>query len=157
MKRILITLLVLIVILAGGAYFLLLKAITPGDVSAKVMDAEEAIATSGTIAIASVDMSFVRRIDEMFNSGKDPSPLSAPKSAESKTEKTLLEKLKKQGVNLTSQTDYALATINVSQEKPAYTFVLIGRFSRDKLKPALRQNYLVEESADGYLLITQNA
>jgi len=67
MKRILITLLVLIVILAGGAYFLLLKAITPGDVSAKVMDAEEAIATSGTIAIASVDMSFVRRIDEMFN------------------------------------------------------------------------------------------
>lgn len=157
MKRILVILLVLIGILAGGAYFLFMTAITPGDVPAKVVNAEEVIATSGTIAIASIDMSFVRRIDEMFNVEKDPSPLPASKPTESKAEKTLLEKLKKQGVNLISQTDYALATINVSQEKPAYTFVLFGRFSRDKLKQAIRQNYLVEESAGGYLLITQNA
>jgi len=157
MKRIFITLLILLAILAGGAYFLFIKAITPGDVPVKVINAEEAIATSGTIAIASVDMSFVHRIDKMFNAGKDPSPLSVPKSSKSKKEKTILEKLKKQGVNLISQTDYALATINVGQEKPAYTFVLFGRFSRDKLKQAIRQNYLVDESADGYLLITQIA
>ncbi|MCK5386626.1 MAG: hypothetical protein KAJ39_05545, partial [Gammaproteobacteria bacterium] len=157
MKRILITLLILIAIVAVGGYFLFLKAITPGDLPAKVTMAEEAVATSGTIAIASVDMTYIRRIDKLLNANKDPSPLPIATSAKPKSEKTLLEKLKQQGVNLISQTDYALAAINVSQEKPAYSFVLFGRFKRDKLKQAIRKYYLVEESADGYLLITQNA
>jgi hypothetical protein len=117
------------------------------------MNAEEAIATSGTIALASVDMSYIRRIDEMFNSDKDPLPLSSPKQVEPEPTKTLLEKLNKQGINLISETDYALATINISQGKPAYTFVLFGRFSRDKLKQAIRQHYLVDESVSDYLLI----
>ena len=155
MKKLFITLLVLIAIVAVGGYFLFLKAITPGDLPAKVMMAEEAVATSGTIAIASVDMTYIRRIDKLLDAGKDPSPLPSATSAKSK--KTLLEKLKQQGVNLISETDYALATINVSQEKPAYSFVLFGRFKRDKLKQAIRKYYLVEESAAGYWLITQNA
>lgn len=158
MKRILIILLVLIAIIAGAGYFLFIKAITPDDLPAKVMNAEEAVATTGTIAIASVDMSFIRRIDKMFSAEKDPSPLVVPKSevpqsAEPKAEKTLLEILKNQGVNLISETDYALAAINVSEGKPAYSFVLFGRFSQDKLKKAISQNYLVDESAADYLLI----
>ena len=158
MKRILITLLVLIVAaLAGGAYFIYLKVLIPGDVPAKVISAEEVIATSGTIAIASVDMSYVRQINKAFSGIKDPSPLPAPKSAKSKTKKSFLDKLKKQGINLISQTDYALATINVTQNKPAYTFVLFGRFSRNKFKQAIQQNYLIDESANGYWLITKLA
>ena len=51
MKKILITLLVLIGIAAGGGYFLFLKVITPEDLPVKVMNAEEAVATLGTIAI----------------------------------------------------------------------------------------------------------
>lgn len=155
MKRILITLLVLIGIAAGGAYFLFLKVITPEELPVKVMNAEEAVATSGTIAIASVDMTYIRRMDDIFNPDKDPSPLAVPKSAESEEEKTLLEKLKKQGVNLISETDYALATINVAQEKLAYTLALFGRFSRDKLRRAISQDYVIDESAGGYWLITQ--
>lgn len=157
MKRILIILLVLIGLLAGGAYFLFLKAITPADVPAKVINAEEAVATSGTIAISSIDMSHVRRIEDMFKDIKDPSPLSYPKQAEPKPATSFLDKLNKQGVNLYKDTDYALATINVGQEKPAYTFVLFGRFSQGKLKQAIRQTHLVEENAGGYWLITQIA
>ena len=150
MKRILIILLVLIGLLAGGGYFLVTKGLVPDDVPVKVMNAEEAVATSGTIAIASLDMSFVRRVDKIFNANKDPAPLVKPKPA-----KTLLDKLKKQGVNLYSQTDYALATINVGQEKPAYTFVLFGRFSPGKIKKVIQQSHLVEEGTDGVWLITE--
>ena len=153
MKRILIILLVLIGLLAGGGYFLFLKAITPGDVPTKVMNAEEAISTSGTIAISSIDIGHVRRIDDMFKGVKDPSPLSAPQQ-EPKSAKSLLAKLNKQGINLYKTTDYALATINVGQEKPAYTFVLFGRYSSNKLKQAIRQSHLVDESTKGYWLIT---
>ncbi len=154
MKRVLIILLVLIGLLAGGGYFLFLKAITPGDVPTIVLNAEEAIATSGTIAISSIDMGHVRRIDDMFKGVKDPSPLSAPQQVEPKSAKSLLEKLNKQGINLYKTTDYALATINVGQEKPAYTFVLFGRYSSNKLKQAIRQSHLVDESTKGYWLIT---
>ena len=158
MKRILVILLVLIVaIAAGGAYFIYIKVLTPGDVPAKVMNAEEVIATTGTIAIASVDMKYVRQIEKALSGVKDPSPFPVPKATKSKTKKSVLEKLKKQGVDLISQTDYALATINVLQKKPAYTFVLFGRFSKDKLKLALRQNYLVDEGANGYWVMTQHA
>lgn len=157
MKRIFITLLVLIAILAGGGYFLFIKTITPGELPAKVMHAEEAIATSGAIGIASIDMTYIRRIDGMFNPEKDPSPLTVLRPAASEEEKTFLEKLKQQGVDLTSLTDYALATIDVSQEKPAYSFVIFGRYSGLKLKQVIGQNYLVDESTDDYLLITQNA
>ncbi|MFK5915154.1 MAG: hypothetical protein QM484_12340 [Woeseiaceae bacterium] len=150
MKRILIVLLILIVIIAGGGYFLFLKAMAPDDVPARVMNAEEAIATSGTIAIASVDMSYIRRIDKMFNPEKDPSALTAQDSAKPKT---LLDKLKKQGVNLISETDYALSAINITEGKPTYSFVLFGNFSRDKLKKAISQYYRVDDSAGNYLLI----
>lgn len=85
MKRVLITLLVLIVaITAGGAYFIYLKVLTPGDVPAKVVNAEEVIATSGTIAIASVDMSYVREIDKALSSLKDPNSFPASKQTKSK-------------------------------------------------------------------------
>ena len=156
MKRALIILLVIITIVAVGGYFLFIKAITPGDLPAKVKNAEEAIATSGTIGIASVDMTYIRRIDEMFNPEKDPSPLSVAKPAESEEEKSFLKKLKQQGVDLISLTDHALATIDVSQKKPTYSFVLFGRFSGVKLKQVLGQHYLIDESIDDYLLITQN-
>ena len=157
MKRILVILFILIAILAGGAYFLFIKAITPTDVPSKVVAAEEVIATSGTIAIASVDMGFIRRIDDMFNTGVDLSPLPSSKSAESKSGSNLLEKLNKQGGNLISQTDYALATLTVNQEKPAYSIVLFGRFTPDRFKKIIRQNYLVDDSSNGYWIITQNA
>lgn len=153
MKRILITLLVLLVIAAGGAYFLFLKVITPEGMPVKVMNAEEVVATSGTIAIASVDMSYIRRMDDMFKAVKDPSPLPAPKSDEPKAEKTLLEKLKEQGVDLYSKTDHALAAINIAQEKPAYTLVLFGHFSPDALLKVIHQQYLIDKSAEGYWLI----
>ena len=157
MKRILITLLILIIaIAAGGAYYIYIKVLTPANLPAKVMNAEEAIATAGTIAIASVDMTYVRQMEKIFSSVEDPSPLPVPKSTKSKKEKTFLEKLNKQGVHLISETDYALASVNVSQKKAAYNFVLFGRFSGKKLIQAIRQDYLVEESAGGYLLITQN-
>ncbi|MCW8901991.1 MAG: hypothetical protein OQK95_15105 [Gammaproteobacteria bacterium] len=156
MKRIIITLVVLIGLIAGGAYFLFLKAITPEDLPAKVMNAEEAIATSGTIAITSVDMTYVRHIESMFKQMNDPSPLPVSKSDESKEEKTFLEKLKEQGVHLVSDTDYALATLNVAEEKPAHTVVLFGRFSQAKLKKAIAQYYAIDEGTDGYWLITQN-
>ena len=157
MKKLFVTLLVLITIVAVGGYFLFIKAITPTDLPAKVTMAEEAIATSGTIAIASIDMTYIRRIDKILtaaNANKEPLPTAT--SVKPKAEKTFLEKLKKQGVNLISETDYALATINVSQEKPAYSFILFGRFKRDKLKQAIRMHYLVEENAAGYWLITQS-
>ncbi|MDH5371200.1 MAG: hypothetical protein OEW99_14340, partial [Gammaproteobacteria bacterium] len=144
MKRALIILLVIITIVAVGGYFLFIKAITPGDLPAKVKNAEEAIATSGTIGIASVDMTYIRRIDEMFNPEKDPSPLSVAKPAESEEEKSFLKKLKQQGVDLISLTDHALATIDVSQKKPTYSFVLFGRFSGVKLKQVLGQHYLID-------------
>lgn len=156
MKRFLYTLLVLVVIIAVGGYFLFIKAITPVDVPEKVTLAEEAVATQGTIAIASIDMTYFRHIDKLFNANKDPSPLPAIKSSDPKAEKSLLEKLEQQGINLTSQTDYALAAINVAQEKPAYSFVLFGRYQRDRLKQALSKYYLVDESEDGYWLLTQN-
>ncbi len=158
MKKLFVTLLVLIVLVAVGGYFLFIKEITPRDLPEKVTMAEEAVAASGTIAIASVDMTYIRRIDKLFAAAnKDHSPLPAATSVKLKSKKTLLEKLKLQGVNLISETDYALATINVSQEKPAYSFVLFGRFNRDKLKQAIRKYYLVEESAAGYWLITEIA
>ena len=155
MKRILIVLLVIIGLLAGGGYFLVLEALKPGDVSAKVLNAENAIASVGTIAISSMDVSHVRRIDDMFKGIKDPSPISVPKQVEPKPAKTFLEKLKKQGINLYSTTNYALATINVAQKKPAYSFVLFGNYSQAKLKQAIQQTHLVENSANGYLLITE--
>ena len=157
MKRILITLLVLIGIAAGGAYFLFLKVITPEDLPAKVMNAEEAVATSGTIAIASVDMTYIRRIEELFKQIKDPSPLVAPTSTESETDKTLIDKLNDRGVNLFSNTDYGLAAINVAEKKPAYTVVLFGRYSREKLKRAIGQDYVIDESTANYWLISKNA
>ena len=150
MKRILIILLVLIALLASGAYFLLTKVLVPDAVPEKVMNAEEAVATSGTIAIASLDMKFVRRVDKIFNANKDPAPLVKPKPV-----KSLLDKLNKQGVNLYTQTDYALATINIGQAKPAYTVVLFGRFSPNKIKTVIQQSYLVEEGVDGVWLITK--
>ena len=157
MKRILITLLILIIaIAAGGAYFIYTKVLTPADMPTKVMNAEEVIATADTIAIASVDMTYVRQMEKIFSGVKDPSPLPVAKSTKAKKEKTFLEKLNKQGVHLISETDYALASINASQKKAAYTFVLFGRFSGKKLKQAIQHDYLVEEGADGYLLITQN-
>ena len=156
MKRILISLVVLIGILAVGGYFLVLEALKPGDVPAKVLNAENAIATSGTIAIASIDVSHVRRIDDMFKGIKDPSPIRIPKKVEPKPAKTLLEKLKKQGINLYSTTNYALATINIAEKKPAYSFVLFGNYSPAKLKQAIQQTHLVEEGASTYWLITPN-
>ena len=156
MKRILIILLVLIGMLAGGGYYLFLEALKPGDFPAKVVNAENAIVTSGTIAIASIDISHIRYIDELFKDIKDPSPISLPKKVEPKPAKSLLEKLKKQGINLYSTTNYALATINVAQKKPAYSFVLFGDYSQAKLKQAIQKTHLVEESADGYWLITPN-
>lgn len=156
MKRILIILIVIIGLLAGGGYFLVLEALKPSDVPAKVLNAENAIASAGTIAISSIDISHVRRIDDMFKGIKDPSPISVPKKVEPKQAKTLLEKLKKQGVNLYSTTNYALATINIANKKPAYSFVLFGNYSQAKLKQAIQQTHLVEKSANGYLLITEN-
>ena len=150
MKRILVILLVLIVLLAGGAYFLITKALVPDELPANVMNAEEAMATSGTIAIASLDMSFVRRVDKILNASKDPAPLVKPKPA-----KTLLDKIKKQGVNLYSQTDYALATVNIGPEKPAYSVALFGRFSSTKIKKVIQQSHLLEEGEDGIWLITK--
>lgn len=155
MKRIFLTLLVLIAIVAVGAYFLFLKAITPEDLPAKVTHAEEAVATSGTIAIASVDMSYIRRIDKMFNAGKDPSPMVATKADDSKEEKSFLKELENQGVHLLSETDYALAAINISQGKPAYSFVLFGRFSQAKLERAIVQHHLIDDSVGDYLLIEE--
>ena len=157
MKRILIVLLVLIFIVAGGAYFLFIKTITPKDLPSQVINAEEVISTSGTIAIASVDMSYFRRIDDIFNKAKDPSPLSSPNLAKSNKEKTFLEKLRKQGVHLTSDTDYALASINVGLQKPAFTFVLFGSYSKVKLKQAIEKYYHIDEQTNDYWLITHIA
>ena len=157
MKRILIILLVLIIIIAGGGGYLFLEELKPGKLPTKVLNAENAIVTPGTIAIASMDISHIRRIDDMFKGVKDPSPIKLPKKVTSKPVKSLLEKLKKQGINLYSTTNYALATINVAQTKPAYNFVLFGQYSQSKLKQAIQQTHLVEESAEGYLLITPNA
>ena len=156
MKRILIILVVIIGLLAGGGYFLVLQALKPGDVPAKVLNAENAIASAGTIAISSMDVSHVRRVDDMFKGIKDPSPIRVPKQVEPKPAKTLLEQLKKQGINLYSTTNYALATINIANKKPAYSFVLFGNYSQAKLTKAIQQTHLVEKSANGYLLITEN-
>lgn len=156
MKRILIILLLLIGILAGGGYFLFLETLKPTEFPAKVLNAENAIATSGTIAIGSINLSHIRRIDDMFKGVKDPSPINIPKKVEPKPAKSLLDKLKKQGIDLYSETNYALATINVAQTKPAYTFVLFGNYSQAKLTQAIQRTHLVEESAEGYWLITPN-
>lgn len=155
MKRILIILLVLIFIVVGTAYLLFIKTITPDDVPSQVMNAEEVISTSGTIAIASVDMRYLRRIDEIFKKAKDPSPMPSPNLAKSKKEKTFLEKLKNQGVDLTSDTDYALASINIGLQKPVFTFVLFGNYSKVKLKQAIQKNYHIDERTNDYWLITQ--
>ena len=156
-KKIFLTLFVLVAILAGGGYFLFIKFITPEDLPAKVMNAEEAVATSGTIAIASVDMTYIRRIEDFFKQMKDPSPLVAAKSTEAESEKSLIDKLNARGVNLLSNTDYGLAAINVAEKKPAYTVVLFGRFSKDKLKRAIGQDYIVDESTANYWLLSKNA
>ena len=121
------------------------------------MNAEEAVATSGTIAIASVDMTYIRRIEDLFKQIKDPSPLVAPTSTESETDKTLIDKLNDRGVNLFSNTDYGLAAINVAEKKPAYTVVLFGRYSRENLKRAIDQDYVIDESTANYWLISKNA
>lgn len=156
-KKILLTLLLLILIAAGGGYFLFIKVITPEDLPAKVMNAEEAVATKGTIAISSVDMTYIRRMEDLFKQMKDPSPLVAPTSTKSKSDKTLLDKLKDRGVNLLSDSDYGLASINIAEKKPAYTVVLFGRFSRAKLKRAIGQDYVIDESAANYWLLSKNA
>ena len=154
MKRILIILLILIGLLIGGSYFYFLKTLVPGEVPAKVQSAEDIIATSGTIAIASVNMNFVRRIDKMFNTEKDPSPLVIPAT---NADENFFNRLNKQGVDLFSETNYALATINVSKKIPAYTVVLFGKFSGNKLKQAIKKEYLVDESSNGYWLLTKNS
>ncbi|MDH5395026.1 MAG: hypothetical protein OEW97_02030, partial [Gammaproteobacteria bacterium] len=153
MKRILIILLVLIAIVAAGGFFLVKKAITPVELPASIVDAEEAMAAPGTIAIASVDLTYLRRVNKLLNAGQDPSPLPATQAKETKS---LLAKLQKQGIDLSAATDYALGTINVGMEKPAYSLVLFGRYSSAQLKQALSQYYLVEESDSGILFITQN-
>ena len=154
MKRILIILLVLVALLAAGGFFLVKKYITPLDLPAYIVDAEEAMAAPGTIAIASVDMTYLRKVEKLLNPDKDPSPLPAAHTAD---KKTLLDKLKRQGIDVVAATDYALGTINVSQQKPAYSLVLYGRFAAEQFRKALSQHYQVEESANGTLLITQNA
>ena len=70
MKRILITNLILVGLLIGGSYFYFVKTLVPGEVPEKVQSTEDVIATSGTIAIARVNMNFIRRIDKMFNTNK---------------------------------------------------------------------------------------
>lgn len=153
MKRIFIILLVLIAILAAGGFFLVKKAITPVELPPVIVDAEEAMAAPGTIAIASVDMTYLRRVNKLLNAGQDASPLAATQAKETKS---LLAKLQQQGIDLSSATDYALGTINVATEKPAYSLVLFGRYSSAQLKQAVSQNYLVEESDNGVLLLSQN-
>lgn len=156
MKRILIILLLLIGILAGGGYFLFLETLKPGAFPEKVLNAEEAIATSSTIALASMNISHIRHIDNMFKGVKDPSPISLPKQVNVKSEKSLLDKLKKQGVNLYETTNYALAAIDVGNNKPSYTFVLYGNYKKEKIKQAIQQSHLVDTSNEKYWLITAN-
>lgn len=154
MKKFLYTLLILIILVGVAGYFLFQKAITPENLPQQVINAEEAIADSGTIAIASIDMSFIRRIDKMFSQVKDPSPLPAShQSDEDEEEPSLFEKLEKQGIDLIASTDQALASISIKSGKPAYSFVLFGRYSQAKLKQALAKHYLVENSSDNYLLL----
>lgn len=153
MKRILIILLVLIAILSAGGYFLFKKAITPEALPANIVDAEEAIAAPGTIAIASVDMTYLRRVDKLLNPEKDPSPLPATTQAK---DKSLLDKLKQQGIDLVANTDYALGAINIAQEKPAHSLVLFGRYSGAALEKALGEHYSIEKGKNGYLLLTEN-
>lgn len=148
MKRILLILLVLILSLIGASYFYFLKTLTPDSVPATVINAEEAIATTGTIAIASVDMRYVRSIDKVLKAGSDPTPLIKTKPA-----KTLLEKLTNKGVDLVSATDNAVATINVAQGKPVFTVVLYGRFNSDAIKKVLYEFYLVDEDTNKFWLL----
>ena len=156
-KKILLTLFVLVALAAGGGYFLFLKFITPEDLPAKVMNAEEVVTTKGTIAIASVDMTYIRRIEDLFKQMKDPSVLPAPKSTKVAAEKTLLDKLNSSGVHLFANTDFGLAAINVADKKPAYTVVLFGRFSKEKIKRAIGQDYVIDESTANYWLISKDA
>lgn len=148
MKKFFIIILVLIGLILGASYFYFLKTLTPDSVPTRVLNAEEAMATSGTIAIASVDMRYVRRIDKVLKAGNDPSPLIKAKSA-----KTLLDKLTKKGIDLFSATDNALATINVAKEKPTFNFVLFGRFKAEAIKKVLYEYYLVDESTKNYWLL----
>jgi hypothetical protein len=153
-KKIFLTLFILVAIIAGAGYFLFIKFITPEDLPAKVVQAENAIATSSTIAIASADMTYIRKIQDLFKQIKDPSPLAPPVAA--KAEKSLLDKLNERGVNLLSATDYGLAAIDIAEKKPAYTVVLIGRFSRDKIIRAIAPDFSIDDSTAGYLLISKN-
>ena len=148
MKKFFIIILVLIGLILGTSYFYFLKTLTPDSVPTRVLNAEEAMSTSGTIAIASIDMRYVRRIDKVLKAGNDPSPLIKAKPA-----KTLLDKLTKKGINLFSATDNALATINIAKEKPAFSFVLFGRFKGEAIKKVLYEYYLVDESTKKYWLL----
>ena len=154
-KKIFLTLFILVAIIAGAGYFLFIKFITPEDLPTKVVQAEDAIATSSTIAIASADMTYIRKIQDLFKQIKDPAPLAPPVSA--KAEKTLLDKLNDRGVNLLNATDYGLAAIDVAEKKPAYTVVLLGRFSKDKIIRAIAPDYSIDDSTASYLLISKNA
>ena len=153
-KKIFLTLFILVAIIAGAGYFLFTKFITPEGLPAKVVQAEEVIATSSTIAIASADMTYIRKIQDLFKQIKDPTPLAPP--VVSKTEKTLLDNLNARGVNLLNDTDYGLAAIDVAEKKPAYTVVLFGRFSKDKIKRAIAPDYSIDDSTASYLLISKN-
>ena len=156
-KKIFLTLFILVAIAVAAGYFLFIKYITPEDLPAKVITAEDAVATSGTIAIASVDMKYIHRIEDLFKKMKDPSPLApVKKSPKPKSEKNLIDILTNRGVNLITNTNYGIASINVNKKKPAYTVVLFGRYSKDKLKHALAQNYLIDESVSNYWLISKN-
>lgn len=154
-KKIFLTLFILVAIISGAGYYLFIKFITPEDLPAKVVQAEEAIATSSTIAIASADMTYIRKIQDLFQQIKDPSALAPAVST--KAEKTLLDKLNERGINLLNDTDYGLAAIDVAEKTPAYTVVLFGRFSRGKIKQAISPDYSIDESTANYWLITKNA
>ncbi|MCP4232036.1 MAG: hypothetical protein GY770_00400 [Aestuariibacter sp.] len=140
MKRAIVTILVLATIAIGGLYYYFSQALASHDIPAMVLSAENALASPETIAIASIDMGYVLRIDNVVNGVGSPSLLLEPEAGEG-----IIGQLIKQGINPIKQTSYALAALDVSQKKPNYSFVLLGDYSIDPIKSALRNSYIVNE------------
>ncbi|MFT7432617.1 MAG: hypothetical protein ACI9TY_000235 [Alphaproteobacteria bacterium] len=153
MKRILGLILLVVAMVGTGVYFYFAKGIEARDVPLEVIATENAMALPGTMAVASLDVKYIRRISKTLYGSSDPMPLIT------EGDENLLNALRKQGHNIFEQTDYALLAAGANKDDMFFGGILLGKdYPVDAIIKTLKDKYLVRtDKRTGSFLIKKES
>jgi len=156
-KRILITVLILVVLAGAGIHYWLHQ--EPPD---SVIAAENAVATKGLVAIGYFNNDLLTTILDYARGEKDPSPLSMPGMDEG-----LWNDLYSGSVNLKENLDHVVFGANLAIDTTTITsdlannttidvgIIALGKFNWSSIRGAISESYIIEDKKNNNYKITQ--